>query len=345
MKAINSLIESGIIPDRIIRMGIRSLNRQRLSKERRSSYDQRQARRGAFIERLRESPIALNTDKANVQHYEVPAEFFEHVLGKHLKYSCCFYPSGSETIDEAEEAMLRLTCERARIADGMDILELGCGWGSLTLWIAEHYPRARITAVSNSGSQREFIQTKAKQKGLITVDVITADMNDFSTDRLFDRVVSVEMFEHMRNYEELLRKISSWMKPEAKLFVHIFCHREHVYTFETYGKDNWMGRLFFSGGIMPSEDLLLFFQNDVVIEEQWQVNGVHYMHTAEHWLGNLDTNREEIVPVLEKVYGKERALRWLQRWRIFFMACAELWGFHSGREWLVAHYLFRKRNP
>ncbi len=343
MKTIVRLIESGIIPDRFIRMGIRSLNRQRLRMEKRGSHELRHERQAAFIERLRQSPIALDVHKANVQHYEVPAEFFQNVLGKHLKYSCCYYPSGAETIDEAEEAMLRLTCDRAEIEDGMDILELGCGWGSLTLWIAEQYPHARITAVSNSPTQREFIQMKAKQKGLMNVDVITADINDFSTAGLFDRVVSIEMFEHMRNYEMLLRNISSWMKPEAKLFVHIFCHREHAYTFETEGEDNWMGRLFFSGGIMPSEDLLLSFQDDVVLDNQWQVNGVHYMRTAEHWLGHLDSRRKEIMPILEKVYGKESSALWFQRWRIFFMACAELWGFRSGQEWLVAHYLFRKR--
>jgi cyclopropane-fatty-acyl-phospholipid synthase len=343
MKTIVRLIESGIIPDKIIRMGIRSLNRQRLRMESRGSDYQRKARRESFLESLRQSHVALNTHKANVQHYEVPAEFFQKVLGKHLKYSCCYYPSGTEPITEAEEAMLRLTCERAQIKDGQDILELGCGWGSLTFWIADHYPNARIIAVSNSSSQREFIQIRAKQKGLINVEVITADMNHFSTALLFDRVVSVEMFEHMRNYEKLLRKISSWMKSEAKLFVHIFCHREHAYTFEVEGEDNWMGRLFFTGGIMPSEDLLLSFQDDVVLENQWQVNGVHYMRTAEHWLGNLDSRRNEVMPILEKIYGKESAGLWFQRWRIFFMACAELWGFSSGREWLVAHYLFRKR--
>jgi cyclopropane-fatty-acyl-phospholipid synthase len=335
----------GIIPDWFIRMGIRLLNRKRLKMESHGSHELLRKRREAFIERLRKSPIALDVHKANEQHYEVPAEFFQKVLGKHLKYSCCYYPTGSETIDEAEEAMLRLTCERAQIEDGMDILELGCGWGSLTLWIAEQYPHARITSVSNSASQQEFILMKAKQKGLINVDVITADINDFSTAGLFDRVLSIEMFEHMRNCEKLLRNISSWMNPEAKLFVHVFCHREHAYTFEEKGDDNWMGRFFFSGGIMPSEDLLLSFQNDVVLEDQWRVNGAHYKRTAEHWLGNLDARRNDILPSLEKIYGKEHARLWLQRWRIFFMACAELWGFHSGREWLVAHYRFRKRNP
>ncbi|MBM3789551.1 MAG: class I SAM-dependent methyltransferase, partial [Acidobacteria bacterium] len=257
---------------------------------------------------------------------------------------CCYYPAGKESLDQAEEHMLALTCERAQVRDGMDILELGCGWGSLTLWMAERYPKARIAAVSNSRPQREFILQRCREQGLGNVAVVTADMNDFTTDQRFDRVLSIEMFEHMRNYKLLLRKIASWMKPEAKLFVHIFCHRKYAYAFETEGADNWMGRYFFTGGIMPSYDLLLCFQDEVAIEDRWQLSGKHYQRTAEQWLGNMDRGRSQIMPVLEAAYGKKDAVLWSRRWRIFFMACAELWGFRGGEEWLVAHYLFR-RNP
>jgi cyclopropane-fatty-acyl-phospholipid synthase len=336
------LAESGIASDRLIRLGIRALLRQRLRDERRNSIEALREHQQGFIVSLRQSRIAVETRAANEQHYEVPPEFFIQALGKRLKYSCCYYPKGNEDLDEAEESMLMLTCERALVQDGMDILELGCGWGSLTLWMAEHYPKARITAVSNSGPQREFILERCRERGLGNVMIVTADMNHFTTDLRFDRILSVEMFEHMRNYELLLHRIASWMKPEARLFVHFFCHSAYAYAFETEGSDNWMGRNFFTGGIMPSYDLLLFFQEEVTIEDRWRLSGKHYQRTAEQWLGNMDRRRSQIMPVLETAYGKGDAALWFQRWRIFFMACAELWGFRGGDEWLVAHYLFKK---
>ncbi len=338
------IAESGLAPDRLIRAGIRTLNRQRLRDERCESVEALREHQQAFIASLRQSPIAVETRAANEQHYEVPPEFFLHALGKRLKYSCCYYPTGNESLDQAEENMLALTCERAQVRDGMDILELGCGWGSLTLWMAEHCPRARITAVSNSRLQREFILQRCREQGLGNVVVVTADMNDFTTDQHFDRVLSIEMFEHMRNYELLLGRIASWMRPEARLFVHIFCHRECAYAFETEGEENWMGKYFFTGGIMPSYDLLLCFQDALVIEGRWRLSGRHYQRTAEQWLGNMDRRRRQIMPVLASAYGKKNAALWFQRWRIFFMACAELWGFQGGEEWLVAHYLFRKNS-
>jgi cyclopropane-fatty-acyl-phospholipid synthase len=344
MSLVLRVAESGIAPDRLIRAGIRALIRQRLRDERRNSIEALREHQQAFIAALRQSPIAVETRAANEQHYEVPPEFFLHALGKRLKYSCCYYPSGIENLDEAEELMLALTCERAQVRDGMDILELGCGWGSLTIWMAERYPKARITAVSNSRPQREFILERCRERGLGNVTLITADMNHFTTDQPFDRILSIEMFEHMRNYELLLRRIASWMKPEARLFVHIFCHGKYAYAFDTKGTGNWMGRNFFSGGIMPSYDLLLCFQDQVAIEHHWRLNGKHYQRTAEQWLGNMDRRRSQIMPVLANAYGKKDAALWFQRWRIFFMSCAELWGFRGGEEWLVAHYLFRK-NP
>jgi len=343
MNILITLAEQGIIPDRLIRSGIGLLNRQRLREEHRGGIEALREHQRAFITMLRTSPIAVLTEAANEQHYEVPPEFFKLALGKHRKYSCCYYPSGTERLDEAEEKMFALTCERAQLRDGMGILELGCGWGSLTLWMAEHYPAARITAVSNSNPQREFITALCRERGIGNVEVLTADMNHFDTEKRFDRVVSVEMFEHMRNYELLLRKVASWMRPDAKLFVHIFCHKEYAYLFDTAGEDNWMGRHFFSGGIMPSDDLLLYFQDDVVLEGHWRLDGTHYERTANHWLANIDARKEAILPVLERTYGQKDAAVWFQRWRIFFMACAELWGFRNGQEWWVAHYLFRKR--
>jgi cyclopropane-fatty-acyl-phospholipid synthase len=282
--------------------------------------------------------------KANEQHYEVPPAFFEHVLGRHLKYSGCYWPSYVSNIDQAEAAMLALTCQRAELKDGFRILELGCGWGSLSLWMAEKYRDSHITAVSNSRPQRKYIESKIAERNIKNLQIITADMNDFNNDRQFDRVVSVEMFEHMRNWPRLLERISNWLTPEGKLFVHIFTHRRFAYTFEDIGDDNWMGRHFFSGGMMPSDDLLRYLQDRLTIEKHWQVNGKHYSRTAEAWLANMDNNHRAIMPIMQDVYGLEDANRWFQRWRIFFMACAELWGYRDGREWLVSQYLMSQRN-
>ena len=343
MKNLVRLIESGVVPDALIRMGIRALNRKRLRMENPGCAEVLQERKHIFIEQLRKDPIAVDADAANRQHYELPPEFFRLILGKHRKYSCCLYTEGTESLNDAEENMLALTCERARLQDGMDILELGCGWGSLTLWMGEHYPNSRITTVSNSLLQGEFIRSEALKRGISNISVITSDMNIFTADKSFDRIVSVEMFEHMRNYERLLYNISTWMKPDGLLFVHIFCHQDYAYFFETEGEDNWMGKYFFTGGIMPSDDLLVYFHDDVILQDHWRINGIHYQRTAEDWLRNLDRNKAQVKQILEATYGRESANLWFQRWRIFLMACSELWGFRRGQEWWVAHYLFRPR--
>ena len=298
-----------------------------------------------LISRLKQSPIAINTADANSQHYELPSGFFELVLGRQLKYSGCLYPGGRETLDQAEEAMLALTAQRARLGDGERILELGCGWGSLSLWMAEHYPRSAITAVSNSRTQRRYIEGQAAARGLRNLHVITCDMNElsFPAGTSFDRVVSVEMFEHMRNYQVLMRRISGWLASEGTLFVHIFTHKSYAYPFEVRDATDWMAQYFFTGGIMPSDDLLLYFQDELGIADHWQVDGTHYSKTSEHWLENMDRHRAGIEPILAKAYGESQVRRWWNYWRVFFMSCAELWGYAGGREWLVSHYLFTKR--
>jgi cyclopropane-fatty-acyl-phospholipid synthase len=293
---------------------------------------------------MRESPIAVRTEKPKEQHYELPPQFFRKVLGKRLKYSGCYWPSGVTALDEAEEAMLALTCHRAQLEDGMEILELGCGWGAVSLWIAEKYPQSRVMAVSNSRPQEAFIREQCAAKGLKNVEMIRADMNEFETERRFDRVVSVEMFEHMRNWEFLLNRITTWLRSNGKLFIHIFTHRHFAYVFEDKGKDNWMGRYFFTEGLMPSDDLLYHFQDRLSVEAHWRVKGTHYQKTAEAWLANMDAQKGEILPFFEEVYGEESAARWFQRWRIFFMACAVLWGYGNGKEWLVSHYLLGHRS-
>jgi len=338
------LCENGLVPDVLTRYGIRQLCRQRLVEENINDIEKADLRFRRMLEELRQSPIAIETAAANEQHYEIPTRFFQLCLGKRLKYSSCFYKTGDETLDEAEVAMLGIYSERAELKDGQHILELGCGWGSLTLWMAEKYPNANITAVSNSATQRLHIEAVCRERGWQHVKVITCDVNTLELDaNQFDRVVSVEMFEHMRNYQTLLNRISNWMKPEAKLFVHIFCHRYVMYPFETDGDDNWMGKYFFTGGIMPSADTLLHFQQDMSIQQRWLVSGEHYEKTSNHWLANQDANREEIMQIMKSTYGEKDAKRWFNRWRMFWLSCAELFGLEDGNEWLVAHYLFCKR--
>ncbi len=333
----DQLLTRDLLPDTVIRLGIRKLLAERLGEEERTD-------RSAFIEGLRTSPIALSVDKANEQHYEVPTSFFQLALGRHLKYSSCLFPPGVDNLDDAEAAMLKLTVERADLQDGQDILELGCGWGSMTLWVAENFPNSRICAVSNSQTQQDFIRARAQERGLGNIELHRVDMNEFHADRVFDRsfdrVFSIEMFEHMRNYQELLRRVRSWLKPDGRLFVHVFCHKEHAYPFEVRDASDWMARYFFTGGIMPSADLFLQFGDDLRVEEKWLVGGEHYAKTSEAWAQNMDKHREEIMPILRETYGSKEARRWWVYWRVFFLACAELFAYNDGKEWLVGHYRF-----
>lgn len=335
------MAEKGLVPDWLIRRGIRALLKRRLQEEKADDPEVQSARYQALIDELAESPIAIETDAANEQHYEVPSAFYLEVLGRRLKYSSALWPPGVDSLDDAEAVMLEQTCRNADLADGQDILELGCGWGSLTLWMGEHFSSSRITAVSNSASQRRHIESRVRELGLNNIEVITCDVNELSLEKRFDRVVSVEMFEHVRNYRHLLGRIAGMMKPDGRLFVHIFCHRFLAYPFETEGEGNWMGRYFFTGGLMPAADTLLHFADDVVIERRWLYSGEHYAKTARGWLDNLDRRSRQVRSVMHEAYGDDAAL-WQQRWRIFFMACEELFAFDGGSQWLVGHFRFRK---
>lgn len=339
---LDSLLQRGILPDVMLRLGIRRLLAATLTVKCAGSVEDRQARLMAHIAGLRESPIAIQTRDANEQHYEVPTTFYQKCLGKRLKYSSGLWTEGVNDLDAAEEAMLSLTCQRADLQNAQDVLELGCGWGSLSLWMAEHFPQSRITGVSNSRTQKEYIDGEAQKRGLGNLTILTSDMNDFDPHGTFDRVVSVEMFEHMKNYEMLLERISRWLRDEGRLFVHIFTHREIAYHYEDRGPKDWITRYFFAGGQMPSDDLLLYFQKHLRIEEHWQVSGTHYQKTAEAWLQNMDAHKAAIWPLFEATYGAGETQKWWSYWRIFFLSCAELWGYSNGNEWIVSHYRFRK---
>ncbi len=336
-----ALAERGWIPDAWIRAGIRMLLRRRLKREEADDPQRRERLKSERIGHYATSRIAVAQDSANEQHYEVPVDFYQLVLGPRLKYSSAYWPRHVRGLEEAEEAMLGLTCERAELENGQSILELGCGWGSLTLWMAQAYPDSEIMALSNSGSQRAWIEARATELGLTNVRVHTGDVAVFEPGERFDRVVSVEMMEHMRNHGRLLERISDWLVPGGKLFVHIFCHREAFYPFDDDDKGSWMARTFFTGGVMPSFDLLSRCQNALTLERSWRVNGRHYANTLEAWLRRGDRRRSEVVAALRDTHGDE-AERWWQRWRIFFMACAELFRYRGGEEWFVGHYRFTR---
>lgn len=344
---IDRLLEKNLLPDSVVRFGIRRLLGDRIREEAKCTVEAEEQYVRDYVADLSRRSIAEQTDAANDQHYEVPASFYLNVLGNRLKYSSCYFPNGDESLDQGEEAMLELYAKRAQIQDGQNVLELGCGWGSCTLYLAEKFPGAQITGVSNSQSQRSFIEARARGRGLRNVRIITCDMNKFEAEEeAYDRVVSIEMFEHMKNYRQLMSNISRWLKPDGKLFVHIFTHHRYPYHFVSKGPSDWMSRYFFTGGQMPSHDLLMQFQEHLRLDQDWRLNGRHYQRTAELWLQNMDAAREKILPVFADTYGVGHERKWWSYWRIFFMSCAELWGYRGGHEWLVSHYLFsRRRGP
>ena len=334
--------ERGLVPDYAIRAGIRRLLESRLKEISANNCELAADIETGFIQHMNVSAIAPVPELANQQHYEVPADFFRHCLGINRKYSSCYWAAETKTLDEAEALSLKLTCEHATLQDGQKILELGCGWGSLTLWMAKSYPNSSITAVSNSNSQREYIMVEATKRGLGNVNVITCDMNEFQAPQQYDRIVSVEMFEHMRNYHTLYGRVHDWLVPGGRFFKHIFVHRLTPYAFEVAGEDDWMSQFFFSGGIMPSDDLPLRFQDKLKLLQLWRWDGTHYEKTANAWLQNMDANADAINPILESTYGAENTEMWRNRWRIFYMSCAELFGLKNGQEWWVTHYLFER---
>lgn len=337
MDLVMEAVERGLVPDPLVRLGIRRLLTAKLATERRGGLDAQRARRTRLLAAMQDSAIALHTAAANQQHYELPPAFFEAVLGARLKYSSGYWPEGVETLDASEEAMLALTCERAALTDGQRVLELGCGWGSLSLWMAERYPASHITAVSNSAPQRRFIEARAAAAGITNLEVLTTDMNTFEPSGRYDRIVSVEMFEHMRNWPQLLDRVAGWLEPEGTLFLHVFCHRELPYFYEVDGRSDWMARHFFTGGLMPSEDLIRDCARQLRVEQQWRVPGTHYARTCFAWLARQDAQRDALLPLFAEVYGARDAARWFERWRLFFLACGELFDYAAGSEWFVTH--------
>jgi len=335
-----TLAENGLLPCWLIRFGIRKRLQRKLEIEGRESAH----KEAEFLKFIQNEPVAQDAEAANEQHYELPPEFFSTVLGKHLKYSCAIWEGDCPNLDEAEIQSLKQVAERAKLKNGQRILELGCGWGSFTLWAAEKFPDSKFTAVSNSRPQGNFIRTQAKSRNLGNVTVITADMNHFRVDRKFDRIVSIEMFEHMRNYKILMERISNWLRPDGRLFVHIFSHKKYAYSFNAEEKEEWMARYFFTGGIMPSHELLTRFNSNFQVEKSWTISGTHYQKTLEAWLKKFNQNKEKIQQLFRICYGESEADIWMWRWRLFFLACSELFGFRNGKEWGISHYLFMKAN-
>ena len=339
MPSIIALAESGWVPDSLVRLGIRAIVRERLRDERRAPPGTKAAR----TQGLKASTIALHTDAANTQHYELPTSFFEQVLGPRLKYSASIYPDATTSLADAEIHTLEMYAEHLGISDGDRVLDLGCGWGSFALWMAARNPTVRITAVSNSSVQRRYIEARAAEERLTNLEVLTADINELALpEASFDKVISVEMFEHIRNYQAVLARISRWLSSEGQLFVHIFCHKDLLYPYEPVGETNWMARYFFTGGQMPAADTLSAFQDDLRLQQTWHYDGTHYQRTARHWLENMDERIDAVAPPLRDTYGEQHWRTWRQRWRMFFMAVEEMFGHAGGREWQVSHYLFCK---
>ncbi|KAL4195245.1 hypothetical protein AMTRI_Chr05g63660 [Amborella trichopoda] len=343
VRTVLGALERNIVPDLLVRKLTRLLLASRLRSGYKPTSEAQLSQLLQFIHFLKEMPIAVEMDKAKDQHYELPTSFFKLVLGKNLKYSCCYFKNKYITLEEAETAMLELYCERAHIKDGHSVLDVGCGWGSLSLYIAQKYSNCHVTGICNSTTQKEFIEEQCRERKLSNVEIIATDISNFEMDATFDRIMSIEMFEHMKNYQALLRKISKWMKPDGLLFIHYFCHKTFAYHFEDKNDDDWITRYFFTGGTMPSANLLLYFQDDVSIVDHWLVNGKHYAQTSEEWLKRMDNTSASIRPIMEATYGKDAATKWTAYWRTFFISVAELFGYNDGEEWMVSLFLFKRK--
>lgn len=351
---LDKILAKGRIPDFLLRKGVRKLVKKRAKKQNKLSIEARFEYLAKFIEELKNQPIAVQTEAANEQHYELPPEFFEKILGRNLKYSCCYWPDDlsykkikkepdlESQLDQAEDEMLKLTAARAEIENGQNILELGCGWGSLSFYLARKYPDSRIISMSNSKDQINYINQLAAANKVNNLRAVKADINNFQTEARFDRIISIEMFEHLRNYKKLMQKLNSFLRAEGKLFVHIFSHKFYPFIYQDQKKSDWMTRYFFSGGTMPSQDLLHYFTEELSLEKQWAVSGSHYQKTLEAWLENMDRKKEEVYKILEASYGAEEAEKWWNYWRLFFLSSAEFFGYNGGDDWFISHYLFKK---
>ncbi|KAI3496385.1 hypothetical protein L1887_38746 [Cichorium endivia] len=343
VKLMLASLERNLLPDAVIRRLTRLLLAGRLRSCSKPTSQEQLQDLMAFVHSLKEMPIAVKTEDAKTQHYELPTSFFNLVLGKNFKYSCCYFRDKLSTLEDAEVAMLQLYCEKSKLQDGHTVLDVGCGWGSLSIYIAQKFSNCKVTGICNSVTQKAHIEDQCGKLGLKNVEIIVADISTFEMEGSYDRIFSIEMFEHMKNYKNLLKKISNWMKADGFLFVHFFCHKTYAYHFEDVSEDDWITRYFFSGGTMPSANLLLYFQDDVSIVDHWLVNGKHYAQTSEEWLKRMDKNMESIKPIMESTYGKDSAVKWTVYWRTFFISVAELFGYNNGEEWMVAHYLFKKK--
>ncbi|KAK6927251.1 hypothetical protein RJ641_005842 [Dillenia turbinata] len=343
VKVMLASLERNLLPDAVIRRLTRLLLAARLRDGYRPSSNLQLSDLLHFAHSLKEMPMAIKTDEPKAQHYEVPTSFFKLVLGKNLKYSCCYFPNKSSTLDDAEREMLELYCERSQLKDGHTVLDVGCGWGSLSLYIAQKHRNCKVTGICNSVTQKAHIDERCRELLLENVEIIVADISTFEMEASYDRVYSIGMFEHMKNYKDLLKKISNWMKKDGLFFIEHFCHKAFAYHFEDENEDDWITRYFFTGGTMPSANLLLYFQDDVSFVNQWLVNGKHYAQTSEEWLKTMDQNLSSVRPIMESTYGKDAAVKWTVYWRTFFIAVAELFGYNNGDEWMVVHFLFKRK--
>ena len=335
----NPLLARGLIPDWILRRGVRSQGKERLNMMNKVDSTKEYSK---FINEASTGNIAVNTDDANNQHYEVDSEFFKYCLGKNLKYSCCFWDENTLDLDAAEDNMLEIYSQRAQITDGMSILDIGCGWGSLSLFLAQKYPKSEITGVSNSSSQKIFIDSVASERNISNLNIITRDINDFRTEEKYDRILSIEMFEHTKNTKKLMNLINDWLNPNGLFFMHVFAHKENPYYFDRDQKNAWMAKYFFTGGMMPNHNLFKDLKSNLEYQESWILSGEHYERTSNAWLDKMDQNKSKILSLFERSNSSSVAKRKFHFWRLFYIACAEIFGYDNGNEWVVSHHLFKK---
>ena len=335
----NFFISRGLIPDSLLRRGVRNQGRQRLQMMKNTDLKQEYL---TFLKQASSGKIAVHTDDANNQHYEVDSEFFQYCLGKNLKYSSCYWNDDTSSLDEAEDIMLDLYCKRAKIEDGMTILDVGCGWGSLSLYLAQKYPKSKITGVSNSNSQRKFIEKLGYERNLHNLNIVTKDINSFDTNKKFDRIISIEMFEHTKNSKILMDSINKWLAPDGLFFMHVFAHKYNPYYFDTEQKNAWMAKYFFTGGMMPNHDLFRDLESDLNYQKSWMLSGTHYEKTSNAWLDKMDSNKTKILELFRRNNSNSVAKKKFYFWRLFFIACAEIFGYNGGSEWIISHHLFKK---